>query len=94
MEIQPELESWIRVQIGEPKIHVFEKASERPTLEAAQELVGGYVEMVTLSDKTQLLVNEDGRAFKLGPNVLANALSPGHDFLGPAIHLKGEARWE
>ena len=94
MEIQPELESWIRGQIGEPLVHVFTEESDRPTLDAAQKLVGGYVQKLTLSDKTQLLVNEDGRAFQLGPNADAMRLAPGYDLVGPAIHLKGGARWE
>jgi len=34
--------------------------NSRPTLEKAQEFVGGNVELVTLSNDRQLLFNEDG----------------------------------
>ena len=44
-----------------PKYEVRE--STPPTLEEAQAFVDGYVEMVSLADGSQLLINEEGKLF-------------------------------
>lgn len=63
-----------------------------PTLEEAQKFVGGYVELHTLPDGSQLLVNEEGRLQDLSFNEYASLLA-GKLLVGPAILLKGTARW-
>lgn len=72
-----------------PKIHVL---ANRPSLEEAQKLVGGYVELVTLPGGDQLLVNEEGLLRGLDYNPAASDLTGGH-IVGPAILLQGKARW-
>jgi hypothetical protein len=63
-----------------------------PTLERAQAIVGGYVELVTLLNGDQLLVNEDGRMRGLPVNIPATLLA-GQEIVGHALLLKGTARW-
>ena len=64
-----------------------------PTLEQAQEIVGGYVELVSLPRGGQLLVNEDGVSMGMKPNVEASLLA-GRVIVGPALLLTGEAVWK
>ena len=73
-------------------IHVFEK--EAPSLERAQELVGGLVEMVRspTDPDIQILVNEEGLLVDLPFNHEASKLC-GTGIMGDAIILKGEAKW-
>ena len=54
---------------------------KQPTLEAAQEMVGGMVEMVRspTNPDIQILVNEEGLC--------------GTGIVGNAVILKGDARW-
>lgn len=73
---------------------------KKPTLEEAQFMVGGNVELITLDNGDQLLFNEEGKLIGgMEPNPEATALV-GHwlmrgDFIvGPALLLKGEARWK
>ena len=47
------------------------------TLEACQELVGGYIEPVTVCTDLVLVCNEEGRNLGLGPNPFL-----GYDFRG------------
>jgi len=47
----------------------------RPTLKEVQDLVGGYVEMVTSKEGVQLLCDEDGRSKSLPINHNASAQS-------------------
>ena len=63
-----------------------------PSLEEAQEFVGGYVEMVRLPDGDQMLVNEEGRLRHLEINHTASELA-GQMIVGPAMILRGKARW-
>ena len=73
-------------------IHVFD--TEKPTLERAQELVGGLVEMVRspTDPDIQVLVNEEGLLKGLPFNEEASEMcSTG--IVGDAIILKGKARW-
>lgn len=63
-----------------------------PTLEQAQQDVGGYVELITLRDGSQMLVNEEGRLLDLPYNVSASQAS-GQYIVGDAVILTGAARW-
>lgn len=63
-----------------------------PSLEAAQKAVGGPVEMVTLRDGRQVLVNEEGLWLGLPVNYEASALC-GRVIVGNALVLEGKARW-
>ena len=74
----------------------------RPTLEKAQEIVGGYVELLWLDEKTQMLINEEG-AFddSLPRNPMATRLAEkaGYCVLksgirGDALILTGDALWD
>jgi len=74
-------------------MHVFEDRA--PTLQEAQKIVGGLVEMVrspTNSD-WQILVNEEGLLEQLPFNEEATKIC-GTGIVGPAIILKGDARWD
>jgi len=64
-----------------------------PTLAKAQEIVGGYVEMITLAGGEQLLVNEDGKRLGLPGNAEASNLA-GCAIVGCAILLKEKAVWK
>ena len=54
--------------VTKAKLYTFVGRDQRPTLEKCQELVGGYIEIVTIQRDTlvpvgsQLLVNEEGCA--------------------------------
>ena len=73
-------------------IHVFD--TEKPTLERAQELVGGLVEMVRspTDPDIQVLVNEEGLLVGLPFNEEASKLCD-TGIVGDAVILKGDARW-
>jgi hypothetical protein len=66
---------------------------DSPSLEGAQKIVGGYVEMQTLPNGDQLLIDEDGRMKALDYNPEASELFGGL-IVGPALLLKGKARWK
>jgi hypothetical protein len=74
-------------------IHVFE--DRRPSLQEAQELVGGLVQMVhsPTHQDWQILVNEEGLLEGLPFNEEATKLC-GTGIVGDAVVLKGEARWD
>ena len=63
-----------------------------PTLEAAQAFIGGYVQMATLENGDQLLVDEEGLLKQLAYNLPASILA-GQHLVGNVICLKGSARW-
>lgn len=67
-------------------------ADEKPTLEQAQEIVGGYVELVQHGDM-QLLINEEGRIRELPLNQKASDMF-GQPLYGPVLILEGDARWD
>ena len=71
-------------------------AHREPTLEEAQKVVGGLVEMVSIHNmfgkEIQILVNEEG-AFSLPQNTLATVLT-GNIIYGPALLLTGDNRWD
>jgi hypothetical protein len=73
-------------------LHIYE--TKAPTLQEAQEIVGGYVEMVRSPTQRdwQVLVNEEGLLLNLPFNSEATELC-GTGIVGPAIVLKGDARW-
>ena len=62
-----------------------------PSLEDAQRMVGGYVEMLQLGH-AQLLVNEHGRLRNLPVNDAASHIA-GQTIVGHAVLLVGTARW-
>jgi len=74
-------------------IHVFE--DRRPSLQEAQELVGGFVEVVHSPQHQdwQILVNEEGLLEGLPFNQEATKICETR-IVGPAIVLKGNARWD
>jgi len=61
-------------------------------LKEVQDLVGGYVEMVTSKEGVQLLCDEDGRSKSLPINHNASALA-GRSLCGNVVALVGSARW-
>jgi hypothetical protein len=70
-------------------IHIFE--DKKPTLEEAQSLVDGYVEMVRspVHGDIQILVNEEGLLKGLDYNKEASE-TYGTGIVGDAVVLKGE----
>ena len=74
-------------------IHVFEDRA--PTLEEAQRLVGGFVELVRSPEHRdwQILVNEEGLLNGLPFNEEATKIC-GTGIVGDAVILKGDARWD
>lgn len=75
-------------------ITILKTKAESPTLEAAQQIVGGYLELVKIPGRAdiQIFVDEDGLMKKLPLNEEASALA-GQPIVGPALVLEGEARW-
>lgn len=65
---------------------------EKPTLEQAQALVGGLVEMIHHGDM-QILINEEGRMLELPLNQKASDMF-GQPLYGPVLILEGDARWD
>jgi hypothetical protein len=81
-----------------PKFTTIE--DERPSLEKAQELVGGFVELIELTSGDQLLVNEEGLLKGLPLNEYAtyiashmSNLTYPYGIKGNAVLLQGDARW-
>ena len=67
--------------------------AEPPTLEEAQAIVGGYVEIVYLPDGSQMLVDEDGISKGLEVNYSAS-MRAGPAILGDVLILTGRALWK
>ncbi len=66
-----------------------EKLDHRPSLAEAQQIVGGYIELLSADDKT-LVVNEEGRLKRLPINNKATALYSYKSYiLGNVIVLGG-----
>jgi len=82
-------------QIKEPLVIECRTANEQLTLEQAQDIVGGYVQLYVPPQNShlQVLVNEDGISLKLPINHKASRLC-GCTIVGNAIVLSGEARWQ
>jgi len=68
------------------------KTKEQPSLEEAQEFVGGLVELVT-TPQGQLLVNEEGLILGLPQNPTASKVA-GVPICGNALLLSGDAKWD
>ena len=78
---------------------VLTQKKESPTLQEAQEFLGGLVEMVPVhhpeyAGKVQVLVNEEGRMshMQLPYNPHAS-ITCGHEVVGNALILYGKAKW-
>lgn len=67
-------------------------SDREPTLEEAQNIVGGCVELVELPDGRQLLADEDDIAKGLLFNRTASMLAD-RRIVGPVLILAGTARW-
>ena len=90
-----------------PEFKIIEDTKDEPTLESAQEFVGGYVEGITFPNGDYLIVNEEGKLMGLSLNPEGTALwrstftkdkyAFGYDdwVCGPAILIKHKAlkRW-
>ena len=99
------MENKINTDASEFKI--IEDSKDEPTLKAAQEFVGGYVEGITFPNGDYLIINEKGklRNLPLNPEATAlwkatfdndNFITGRNDFVvGPAILIKKSAlkRW-
>jgi hypothetical protein len=86
-----------------PVLAIVRDRADRPTLQEAQEFVGGYIEVIHTPAGDQVLVNEDGLMLDLPANdearaFLAEAFGVQEDRIAPivgaAIVLQGEARWD
>ena len=65
---------------------------ERPSLEQAQSIIGGWVEMIHVGDM-QVLVDEEGLLKQLPINEKASDMF-GRPLYGPVLVLENEARWD
>ena len=86
---------------------IIEDSKDEPTLESAQEFVGGYVEGITFPNGDYLIINEEGKLMNLPLNpeatLLWRATFDNDNFItgrkdwvaGPAILIKKQAlkRW-
>ena len=89
------------------ELKIIDNVKDEPTLESAQEFVGGYVEGISFPNGDYLIVNEEGKLMGLPLNPEATALWRmtftkqnyviGYDdwVCGPAILIKHKAlkRW-
>ena len=89
------------------ELKIIEDSKDEPTLESAQEFVGGYVEGITFPNGDYLIVNEEGKLMGLEVNEKAtklwrdtfdndNFITGRKDWVaGPAILIKQKAlkRW-
>lgn len=64
----------ILLTVDQQTIHVKPKNGVRFTLEELQEMVGGYVQLITLPSGRELWMNEDGKNIGLPVNTLATLL--------------------
>ena len=60
------------------------------TLEELQESVGGYIEIIDLTPKTIMIVNEDGKG-TLYPNMMATVIAKGCRAIFPNDYIAGNA---
>ena len=82
---------------------IIEDPKDEPTLKAAQDFVGGYIEGITFPNGDYLIINEEGKLIGLPLNPEATALwratfdndnfvTGRNDFVvGPAILIKKQA---
>ena len=57
-----------------PELKIIEDAKQEPTLKAAQEFVGGYVEGIAMPNGDYLIINEEGKLIGLPINEQATKL--------------------
>ena len=95
------------MKLNESKFKIISDSKDEPTLEQAQEFVGGYVEGITFPNGDYLIINEEGKLKDLPLNSEAtmmwratfdndNYITGRKDFVvGPAILIKAKAlkRW-
>ena len=62
------------------------------SLKKAQKLVGGYIQMITLENKDQMLIDEEGLIRCKPLNMEASELAQRH-IVGNVVLLVGKARW-
>lgn len=68
----------------------FETKDEKPTLEELQAAVGGYIEVVTLSDGNLMIIDEEGKLKHKEPNHVATERAfpfGGDTIVGEAVVL-------
>ena len=97
----------IKARTDASEFKIIKDSKDEPSLEQAQEFVGGYVEGITFPNGDYLIVNEEGKLMGLPLNPEATALWRmtftkqnyviGYDdwVCGPAILIKHKAlkRW-
>jgi hypothetical protein len=76
--------------VEEPSVWVF--AEKKPSLEQAQKMIGGSIELIDLSDGDQMLVDEEFLLKGLDINGMATIVA-NQRILGNAIILQGKAKW-
>jgi hypothetical protein len=69
---------------------VLNKREEKPTLEQAQAIIGGWIEMITVGDM-QIIFDEEGLIKQLPINERASEMF-GRPLYGPVLILEKEAR--
>ena len=91
------------MELNESKFKIITDSNDEPTLEEAQEFVGGYVEGITFPNGDYLIINEEGKLMNLPLNSEATMMwratftkeeySFGYDdfVVGPAILIKAKA---
>ena len=96
-----------KVNTDANEFKIVRDSKDEPTLESAQEFVGGYVEGITFPNGDYLIINEEGKLKGLPLNPEATTLwrstftkdkyAFGYDdfVVGPAILIKANAlkRW-
>ena len=101
----PDMTTDINTKASEFKI--IEDSKDEPSLKAAQDFVGGYIEGITFPNGDYLIINEEGKLMGLPLNPEAttlwkatfdndNYITGRNDFVvGPAILIKKAAlkRW-
>jgi hypothetical protein len=65
------------------KLPVDIRLDYEPPLDMLKSLVGGYIECVTLSSRSQVICNEDGHRLGLEPNPLALVILHSRVNMGP-----------
>ena len=97
----------IKVNTDKNEFKIVSDSKDEPTLESAQEFVGGYVAGITFPNGDYLIINEEGKlkGLPLNPEATAlwratfdndNYITGRKDFVvGPAILIKAKAlkRW-
>lgn len=65
-----------------------EREGKYYTLEQMQEIVGGYIEMISLPDGRHMILNEEGKLTSLPVNLIATTLAEG--VLGGMDYIAGD----